>query len=161
MRTPLASRPSPSSARRERLLPAGGRVANYHQLCDLFARATGLLPDYADPQVWQQLEAHLGQSALPPDWRFDVLIVDEGQDFSEGWRDALLRLLKDGGRALWLEDPLQNLYAREPVALPGWVTLHADSNFRSPRQVVQMLTALSPVPTPSSGCSRTMARLAA
>jgi len=106
----------------QRLLPAGGRVANYHQLCDLFARDTGLAPDYADPQVWQRLEAHLAQAALPPDWRFDVLIVDEGQDF------------------------LQNLYAREPVPLPGWVTLHADSNFRSPRQVVQLLTALSPAP---------------
>ncbi len=130
----------------QRLLPAGGRVANYHQLCDLFARDTGLLPDYADPQVWQRLETHLAQATLPPEWRFDVLIVDEGQDFSEGWRDALLRLLKDDGRALWLEDPLQNLYAKAPVALPGWVTLHADSNFRSPRQVVQLLTALSPQP---------------
>jgi hypothetical protein len=58
----------------------------------------------------------------------------------------LLRLLADDGRALWLEDPLQNLYARAPVPLPGWVTLHADSNFRSPRQVVQLLTSLSPQP---------------
>jgi len=130
----------------QRLVPAGGRVANYHQLCDLFARDTGLSPDYADPQVWPQLEAHFAQAALPPDWRFDVLIVDEGQDFSEAWRDALLRLLADDGRALWLEDPLQNLYARAPVPLPGWVTLHADSNFRSPRQVVQLLTSLSPQP---------------
>ncbi len=128
----------------QRLLPAGGRVANYHQLCDLFARDTGLAPDYADPQVWQGLEAHLGQAQVPPDWRVDVLIVDEGQDFSENWRDALLRLLHEDGRALWLEDPLQNLYARAPVPLPGWVTLHADSNFRSPRQVVQLLAALSP-----------------
>ncbi len=128
----------------QRLVPAVGRVANYHQLCDLFARDTGVAPDYADPQVWQRLEAHLAQADLPPDWRFDVLIVDEGQDFSEQWRDALLRLLQGDGRALWLEDPLQNLYARAPVALPGWVTLHADSNFRSPRQVVQLLAALSP-----------------
>ncbi len=130
----------------QRLLPASGRVANYHQLCDQFARATGVVPDYADPHIWQRLEAHLAEAELPPDWRCDVLIVDEGQDFSERWRDALLRLLRDGGRALWLEDPLQNLYARAPVPLPGWVTLRADSNFRSPRQVVQLLTALSPDP---------------
>lgn len=128
----------------QRLLPAGGRVANYHHLCDLFARDTGLTPDYADARIWARLEAHFAQAALPADWRFDVLIVDEGQDFSEDWRDALLRLLKDGGRALWLEDPLQNLYGRAPVPLPGWVTLRADSNFRSPRQVVQLLTALAP-----------------
>lgn len=137
----------------QRLVPAGGRVANYHQLCDLFARDTGLVPDYADAQIWQQLEAHLAQAALPDDWRCDVLIVDEGQDFSESWRDALLRLLKPEGRALWLEDPLQNLYARAPVALPGWVTLHADSNFRSPRQVVQLLGALSPALLAIDACS--------
>ncbi len=128
----------------QRLVPAGGRVANFHQLCDRFARETGVAPDYADPQVWQRLEAHFALAELPPDWYIDVLIVDEGQDFSSSWRDALLRLLHGGGRALWLEDPLQNLYARSPVPLPGWVTLHADSNYRSPRQVVQLLAALSP-----------------
>jgi len=130
----------------QRLVPAGGCVANFHQLCDQFARDTGIVPDYADRQVWPQLESHFAQAALPPHWQYDVLIVDEGQDFSEAWRDALLRLLTHDGRALWLEDPLQNLYMRPPVPLPSWVTLHADSNFRSPRQVVQLLTALSPEP---------------
>ena len=45
---------------------------------------------------------------------------------------------------LWLEDPLQNLYGRAPVALPGWVSLRADSNFRSPRAVVRLLRELLP-----------------
>lgn len=128
----------------QRLLPAGGRVANFHQLCDQFAREHGFLPDYRDPQVWARLEQHLAATAPGEDWQFDVLIVDEGQDFSEAWRDALLRLLKPDGRALWLEDPMQNLYMREPVPLPGWVTLHAQGNFRSPRQVVELLASLSP-----------------
>lgn len=127
----------------QRLVPAGGRVANYHQLCDLFARDAGLSPDYADAQVWKQLEGTLASAALPDEWRFDVLIVDEGQDFSPSWRDALLRLLKPEGRALWLEDPMQNLYGREPVPLPGWVTIHADTNYRSPRRIVDMLASLA------------------
>lgn len=128
----------------QRLLPAGGRVANFHQLCDLFARDTGLMPDYRDPQVWQQLERQLATADVPDAWRFDVLVIDEGQDFSSGWRDAALRLLRPEGRAIWLEDPMQNLYGREPVPLPGWVTLRADGNFRSPRQIVELLRALSP-----------------
>jgi hypothetical protein len=37
---------------------------------------------------------------------------------------------------------MQNLYARAPIELPGWVTLHARSNFRSPRPVVRMLQSL-------------------
>lgn len=127
-----------------RLLRTGGRVASFHQLCDQFARDHGIEPDYADPQVWSRLEQQLASAEPGDDWRFDVLIVDEGQDFSEAWRDALLRLLKPEGRALWLEDPMQNLYMREPVPLPGWVTLHAHGNYRSPRQVVELLASLSP-----------------
>ncbi len=125
-----------------RLMPDGGRVASFHQLCDSFARESGETPDYANPQVWQQLEHALATAPLPPGWHYDLLIVDEGQDFSEAWRDALLRLLKPDGRALWLEDPMQNLYARDPVPLPGWVRLKSSANYRSPRAIVQLLRAL-------------------
>jgi hypothetical protein len=136
-----------------KLLPEGGRICSFHQLCDAFARESGLSPDYGTPGVWQLLEQTLANADLPPAWQFDVLIVDEGQDFSAGWRDALLRLLKPEGRAIWLEDPMQNLYGREPVPLPGWVTLHADSNYRSPRQVVDMLLALAPPETQIAAAS--------
>lgn len=127
-----------------RLVPAGGRVASFHQLCDSFAREHGENPDYRDAGIWKKLEANLAESVLPPEWQFDVLIVDEGQDFSEAWRDTLLRLLKTDGRAIWLEDPMQNLYGREPVSLPGWVTLRSAANYRSPRQIVDLLTSLAP-----------------
>lgn len=127
-----------------RLVPVGGRVASFHQLCDSFAREHGENPDYRDAGIWKKLELNLAESVLPPEWRFDVLIVDEGQDFSEAWRDTLLRLLKTDGRAIWLEDPMQNLYGREPVALPGWVTLRSAANYRSPRQIVDLLASLAP-----------------
>jgi hypothetical protein len=129
-----------------RLLPEGGMVTSFHQLCDQFARDTGMAPtpDYRDPGIWQTLEQILAEHPLPPSWQFDVAIVDEGQDFSESWRDAVLRLLKPSGRALWLEDPMQNLYGREAVPLPGWVKLQAWSNFRSPRPIVDLLSQLSP-----------------
>lgn len=127
-----------------RLVPGGGRVASFHQLCDSFARERGESPDYRDAGIWKKLELNLAESALPPEWLFDVLIVDEGQDFSEAWRDTLLRLLKPQGRAIWLEDPMQNLYGREPVALPGWVTLRSAANYRSPRQIVELLASLAP-----------------
>jgi superfamily I DNA and RNA helicase len=74
----------------------------------------------------------------------DVLIIDEGQDFAESWRDAMLRLLHPEGRALWLEDPMQNLYGRAPVPLPGWVTLRSQANYRSPRQIVDLLAGIVP-----------------
>ena len=72
------------------------------------------------------------------------MIVDEGQDFPEAWRDQVFRHADPAARRLWLEDPLQNLYGRPPLALPGWVGLRAVANYRSPRPVVRLLQDLLP-----------------
>jgi hypothetical protein len=129
------------------LVPEGGRVATFHMLADAFVRAQGVIPDYGSPDIWTSMEEQMAQAEIPAAWKYDVLIVDEGQDFSIAWRDILLRMLDSGaqgqgGRAIWLEDPVQNLYGREPVPLPAWVTLHSQANYRSPRQVVSLLAAL-------------------
>ena len=130
------------------LMPAGGHVASFHMLSDAFLREQGITPDYSSPTVWDEIEAQMAAATLPQSWRYDVLIVDEGQDFSIAWRDILLRMLKEDGRAIWLEDPDQNLYKRPSVPLPGWVKLHSDINFRSPRQIVDMLASIGAVHPP-------------
>ena len=79
---------------------------------------------------------------IPPALIFDTVIVDEGQDFSPQWRDLSLRHAAADARLLWLEDPLQNLYARPPVELPGWVGIRSAANFRSPRPIVRFLQKL-------------------
>lgn len=126
------------------IAPPGGRVCTLHMLCDQRVRAAGEVPDFSQPDAFETLLARAAALPVSEDWRFDTLIVDEGQDFSEQWRDLALRHLKPEGRAIWLEDPLQNLYARAPVELPGWVRLRATSNYRSPRSVVRMLQNLLP-----------------
>lgn len=126
------------------LAPIGGRVGTFHMLCDTFARESGAAPDYSAPGIWSAMEKVFDSAPIPEAWMHDVLIIDEGQDFAEHWRDAMLRLLRPQGRALWLEDPMQNLYGRAPVPLPGWVTLHSQSNYRSPRQIVDLLAAIVP-----------------
>ncbi len=132
----------------ERLVPQGGRVATFHMLSDAFMRDQGHTPNYAAPGVWTEIEARMAASELPASWKYDVLIVDEGQDFSVAWRDILLRMLNPEGRAIWLEDPNQNLYGREMVPLPGWVKMHSDTNYRSPRQIVDMLESIGAVQSP-------------
>lgn len=128
----------------QRLVPPGGRVGTFHMLCDSFARESGMAPDYSAPGAFGEIEKVFDNAPLPASWMHDVLIIDEGQDFAESWRDAMLRLLRPEGRALWLEDPLQNLYGRAPVPLPGWVTLHSQSNYRSPRRIVDLLAGIVP-----------------
>ncbi|MDX9716146.1 MAG: ATP-binding domain-containing protein [Thauera sp.] len=134
-----------------RIAPAGGEIATYHQLCDRRLRDAGRKPAFGAPGAFRRMEADfatLAATHVTADWQFDELIIDEGQDFREPWRDALLALLKPGGRAWWLEDPLQNLYDRPPVALPGWVGLTADTNYRTPADVLALLNARLPLPAP-------------
>jgi len=126
------------------IAPPGGHVCTLHMLCDQLLRAAGEAPDFSRPDAFETLLSSAAALPVSEDWRFDTVIVDEGQDFSEAWRDLALRHLKPEGRAIWLEDPLQNLYARAPVELPGWVRINATSNYRSPRSVVRMLQNLLP-----------------
>jgi len=125
-----------------RVVPAGGMVGTYHQLCDRMARSRGRVPDFSKPGIFSELEAAFSSFLPDPDWAFDEVIVDEGQDFEPHWVEPLRKLARPGGRLWWLEDPMQNLYARPPVELPGWTVLHADTNYRSPRDVLDHLKRL-------------------
>lgn len=128
--------------------PAGGEVVTYHQLADKICRRLGQTPDFRQPDAFARLEAALDGYTPAEAERYDELIIDEGQDFQEGWADNLLRFLRDGGRAWWLEDPLQNLYGRPPVKLPGWVSLRSDINYRTPRDILATLNRLLPLDRP-------------
>ena len=125
------------------VLGEAGYVANFHMLCDTISREIGSVPDYRDPATWQAMEDVVDRAPVPNHWQFDVVIVDEGQDFSERWRDVVLKLLRPNGRIMWLEDPMQNLYGRAAVRLDDWVTVRANTNYRNPREVVALLSSLA------------------
>jgi len=126
------------------IVPPGGEVCTFHTLCQRLLRDAGRTVDLSAPDGFERLER--GAAALPvdPRWRFDTVVVDEGQDFVAAWRDLVLRHATPEARVIWLEDAMQALYAREPARLPGWVTLHARANYRSPHEVVRLLSAILP-----------------
>ena len=126
------------------IAPPGGEVATYHQLADRIFRDQGGVPDFTKPGAFALLESFLGDFLPDERWLFDELIVDEGQDFQAAWRDQLLKLLRPAGRAWWLEDPMQNLYGRAPVDLPGWVVIRSQANYRSPQDVLGRINRLLP-----------------
>lgn len=125
-----------------RIAPEGGLACTFHHLCERVLAEHGERPDYAMPDAFDAMIARAAELDIPAALRFDTVIVDEGQDFSPAWAAQLWRHAGEDARLIWLEDPMQNLYARTPIELPGWVTLHARSNFRSPRPVVRMLQSL-------------------
>jgi hypothetical protein len=124
--------------------PAGGEVCTFHTLCQRLVRDAGKTVDIGAPDGFERLEKTAAEVPIDDRWRFDSVVVDEGQDFSPAWRDQVLRHARDDARLIWLEDPMQSLYARERSRLPGWVTLYARANYRSPREVVRLLRAILP-----------------
>jgi hypothetical protein len=127
-----------------RLAPPGCDALTYHQLGERLLRARGQRPDFGQPGVFATLEAALDTLAPGESPPYDELLVDEGQDMHPQWAHNLLRHLRPEGRAWWLEDPMQNLYGRAPVELPGWVVLRSEVNYRTPRRVIDALNRLLP-----------------
>ena len=130
------------------IVPDGGQVTNYHQLGTRICRTVGRPADFSKPDAFAHIEKELDQYQPAAAELYDELIVDEGQDFREGWTENLLRFLRPGGRAWWLEDPMQNLYGRDPIPLPGWVRLRSDINYRSPKDILQTINRLLPLQNP-------------
>jgi len=127
-----------------RIAPKEARVVTFHQLAEEVLRSSGSSVKHGGADSFRRLEeafARLGPSGYPA---FDVMVIDEGQDFANSWVGAIFRLGTPLGAIWWLEDPMQNLYARETVQLDGFVVLRAPTNFRSPRDLVNVLTSLYP-----------------
>jgi UvrD-like helicase C-terminal domain/AAA domain/Nuclease-related domain len=129
-----------------RIAPAGSTVLTYHQLCQQAAARMGHAIDFTDESVFATLEHGLMASQPEEAECFDTVIVDEGQDFRQEWVPPIERLLRKNGRFWWLEDPMQNLYLRKSVELPGWVEVRAMANHRSPHDVVRFLGMLAGAP---------------
>lgn len=135
------------------IAPEGGLACTFHAFCQQRLRAAGQPPDFSRPDAFERLVEDAAKLPVDDAWRFDTLIVDEGQDFPAEWCDQIFRHAADDARLLWLEDPLQNLYGREPVPLPGWVGLRSFANFRCPRSVVRLLQPLLPADMPVEAAS--------
>ena len=136
-----------------KVAPEGGLVTGYHQLGDRIAKLLGTPIDHLKPGPFAQMEATLDSYQPSDDQIFDDLIVDEGQDFKPTWASNLLRLLRPSGKAWWLEDPLQNVYARERIPFDGWVTIRSEANFRSPKKVLSGINELLGLVPPIVSCS--------
>ncbi len=136
-----------------RIAPAGGVAVSFHMLCDQLLRSAGTTPDFSVPNAFSQLVSAAATVPLTPLWQFDTVIIDEGQDFYPEWKELVLRHAKPEARVLWLEDPHQNLFDLPSIELPGWARLTDYNNYRSPRNIVQVLnTVLAPEP-PIEACA--------
>lgn len=123
-------------------------AVTFHQLCAAVLSNGGVEVDFRQHDAFERLEHAFSDGQIPESFRFDVIVVDEGQDFLPEWFDSLERLLLPDGAWWWLEDPMQNLYQRPHVDRSGWVELRAMSNYRSPRDIVRFVQRLADAALP-------------
>jgi len=85
---------------------------------------------------------------------FDVLIIDEAQDFEAAWLEALFKLCKPQGRLIALMDSNQRLYERTPCDFSGWIHIDHQVSNRCPRVVNDTINQLKLVDEPIVSHSR-------
>ena len=120
----------------------GVTVNTYLGFCREMARVTGVSIDFneaGEQGFWNDVQERLVAADLSDAPKYDCLVVDEGQDFHAEWYDIIQLFLTEDATQLWLEDPLQNLYDRDTVTLPGFVTYNETSNFRTPTSIARFI----------------------
>ena len=92
--------------------PEPNNCMTFHELAELLAKQNGRKIDFQEENVFPKLAQYLVENISLLKNQLDVLIIDEGQDFDKTWGDALISMVKEDGRIIWLEDPSQDLYGR-------------------------------------------------
>lgn len=131
------------------------RAETFHHHARQICERLGQRVDFSQPGVFERISdvaaQHLASEASQPD--LDLLVIDEMQDMTPAWVQALLRRVKpSGGRAYLFEDTDQVLYAdRDPFDVEGQVTISSNDNARSPQQIVKLINELRLTKDPING----------
>jgi len=124
-----------------KIAPASAQVTNFHELCiDNYRRNFGE-PDFSDPTIFSKAASSYTEHVSHQEPRYDLIILDEGQDLEPDWVGCIIGQLKPDGRLYLMEDQDQCLYARDEYDLDGAVLVTSNDNFRSPQAVCQMINA--------------------
>ena len=98
--------------------------------------------DNYSPQTCQQIfEMH-------PAEKFDLLIIDESQDFHKNWLESLSSIIKGDGKIFFFYDPLQTIIQNsmaEKLNNPdtiGFPTFSFNANYRNTSSISNLLSKL-------------------
>ena len=125
------------------IAPTLATVSCFHELAVEHYRRHHAEPDFQNRDTFQLVTDAYYQDSEGFTAKFDLMIIDEGQDFDSQWISSLLALLKPAGRLYLMEDEAQRLYEHDAFDLSDAVTLTCNDNHRSPRAVCQVINALA------------------
>ena len=131
------------------------KISSFHELCVEHYRKTQGEPDFSEQGIFQKLgelycEAISNDSTLHA--RYDMIIIDEGQDFDPAWMESLFPQLVSQGNLYLLEDESQRLYERIEFDLNDAVVVTCQDNFRSPKMICEVINYLKLTKLPVHAC---------
>ena len=119
-------------------------ISTLHRLALAWTGET--VPDEIPDGYWEGLPSRLAEAAArpPPEERFDVVVVDEAQDFDAAWWDAVHALLADpqDSQLVVFRDDEQSIFSRAPAELEASVAVELRENVRNTRQIADLLATI-------------------
>ena len=145
MRTLLVCFNRPLALYMKRLLEQekGIHIATFHEFCYKAAADAGIRIPVTENrnQLYDEVYPEILIKALStlPDLRFDMIIVDEGQDFRKNWWTALETALDPSGKKLMrvFFDCNQEVYGDTESLLKGFtlIAIHLPDNLRNSKPI--------------------------
>jgi hypothetical protein len=136
--------------------PAGSKAGTFHSLCISEARKAGIqLPVDLPPEWWDSTAPQvLLAGAAANGTEFDAIVVDEAQDFSPSWIEALRCTLKPGTVSPFytFADPNQELWNRNwRDSEGGAFAWHLSRNLRNTQPIAERACAAIALPATKFG----------
>jgi DNA helicase IV len=129
----------------------GLTIATFHDVCSLLAERAGTSPDrgrLGDSDYYEALPEALFQALVArPDLRFEAIVVDEMQDFTEEWGTLLTLALTDtdNGVLYVFGDPAQDVATQGKRWEPGFAArFQLFENFRNTRSIAEYAASFAP-----------------
>lgn len=136
---------------------AGVEVSTFHALCIAAAKRIGVAIPSSPSQSWWEDEApyFLVELAKDQSRRYDAIIVDEAQDFSEDWLQSLIGLLKDEQHSPFylFADSDQKLWRRSWEPRNDWHPYELTINCRNTQPIAQKVARVFSHPSLSAGAT--------
>lgn len=93
----------------------------------------------SDSAFWEELAEEIFESAVPQNWRFDTIIVENGHLFRKPWWAFLRGFIGPDSEVVWLEDI--RLSQTEPChpELNRYVSFNIDTTQRTPWRIARFI----------------------
>ena len=125
-------------------------IGSFHSVANLLLGDKAAIPTGGESQEWWD-NHHADLLLQNPDsllYKFDTIIIDEGQDFYPLWFAALESLLinTDTGRFFVLSDEAQAIYAEAPQLQSNVTTLQLTRNVRNTNKIANTIRRIGGAP---------------